>query len=651
MPSGPSNPFADRDRERDRVREATDIVRLVGEHVALKPKGREFVGLCPFHDDNNPSMYVVPAKGIFHCFVCQAGGDVYSFVQRLHKMDFPEAIRYLAERAGIELAPWKPARTIGGGGAGDDSGGYSGAGGRVSRRELLGANSTACDFFRAILRHSEHGRAAREVIERRSISPEMVEAFALGASPDRWDGLALTIQGKGMSVNAFEQAGLLKRRGGGGGASDANEEGGAFPPTSNAGHYDALRNRLIFPIHDATGRIIAFGGRKIRDEDEPKYLNSPETELFKKSSTLYGLFQASKSIQHERTAIVTEGYTDTIACHQAGLTNAVATLGTALTNGHARVLQRYCDTIVLLFDGDSAGEKAAERAVEVLFASDVDVKIATLAGLTDAKDPDELLKREGGLEVLRAAIAQARPILNFRYERLRERLKGPALTRRFDEEIQTLVRLGYAALRPERKRVIQRQLAATWGLSEPVIFARFKEKGVRAAETALNRPNRASATPAPETIDVLIGCIIADEALWAELPDEERAMLRAAAESGDNIPRTRVAKAMLEIASSDDPCGLMTLHDRMALSEDRALAISLSEWVRRECEGDEERIDRLRRDTLTRLLRERRDHRLIEPKPGVNGEAANPAARLESLRDQHRTLGPNRTNLPRPPGT
>ncbi len=644
MPSGPSNPFADRDRERDRVREATDIVRLVGEHVALKPKGREFVGLCPFHDDHSPSMYVVPAKGIFHCFVCGAGGDVYTFVQRLHKMDFPEAIRYLAERAGIELAPWKPARASGSGSI-DDSGGHGAGGGRVSRRELLAANSAACDYFRAILRHAEHGRAAREVVERRGISPEMVEAFALGASADRWDGLSLTIQSKGLPVSAFEQAGLLKRRG----ASDAGEEPGAFQSASGTGHYDALRNRLIFPIHDATGRVIAFGGRKIRDEDEPKYLNSPETELFKKSSTLDGLFQASKTIQHERTAIVTEGYTDTIACHQAGLTNAVATLGTALTSGHARVLQRYCDTIVLLFDGDSAGEKAAERAVEVLFASDVDVKIATLGGLTDAKDPDELLKREGGLEVLRAAIAQARPILNFRYERLRERLKGPSLTRRFDEEIQTLVRLGYAALRPERKRVIQRQLAATWGLSEAVIFERFKEKGVRAADTVIARPHRAS--PVPKTLDVLIGCVIADEALWAELPDEERAVLRAASDASDADSRARVARAMLEIASSDEPCGLMTLHDRLALSEDRSLAILLSEWVRRECEDDEERIDRLRRDSLARLLREGRGDRLIEPKPGANGNTVGPAARLESLRDQHRTLGPNRANLPRPPGT
>jgi DNA primase len=613
MPQTPANSFADRDRERDRVRDATDIVRLVGEHVALRPKGREFVGLCPFHEDHSPSMYVVPAKQIFHCFVCGAGGDAFSFVQKLHKMEFPEAIKYLAERAGIELAPWKP-----GGQRGIESD-ESDGGGRSSRRELFAANAAACDFFRAVLRHPEHGAAAREVIQRRGIRPEMVEAFGLGASPDRWDGLLLTIQGKGLAMRHFEQAGLLKRRG------DGETE---FPGAG--GGYDALRHRLIFPIHDATGRVIAFGGRKIRDEDEPKYLNSPETPLFQKASTLYGLFQAHKSIGQQRTAIVTEGYTDTIACHQAGITNVVATLGTALTARHARVLERYCDSIVLLFDGDSAGEKAAERAVEVLFGSDVDVRIATLAGRTDAKDPDELLRREGGIEVLRTAIAQARPLLSFRYERLRDRLQGPALTRRFDEEIQTLARLGYASLRPEKRRVIQRQLATTWNVSEGVIADRFRAKGAGTGEPNTRGPAPARSRPA--NLEILIGCVLADEALWAELPEQERSRLAEAGDADDAAPvRSRVARAMIAVVDSGERCSLVTLADRLEDPDDRAWAIGLEEWVRRECEGNEERIDRLRRDCLAHLTR--------------SVTALSP---LEALRQQHRTWGPNRAVLPRP---
>ena len=238
----------------------------------------------------------------------------------------------------------------------------------------------ACGFFRAILNHPEHGQAAREVIARRGISDEMVERFLIGASPDRWDGLVMTSEKQGVRTEALLGAGLVKQR----------ERGD--------GQYDALRNRLIFPICDQIGRVIAFGGRKINEEDEPKYLNSPETSVFKKSTTLFGINHAARAIKRERTAVIVEGYTDVIACHQAGVEHVVGTLGTALTSGHATVLRRLCDTVVLLFDGDAAGIKAADRAIEVLLSETIDIKIAALAGYTEAKDPDELFKQaERGL--------------------------------------------------------------------------------------------------------------------------------------------------------------------------------------------------------------------------------------------------------------
>jgi DNA primase len=227
-----------------------------------------------------------------------------------------------------------------------------------------------------------------------------------------------------------------------------------------------------FPIQDQTGRVIAFGGRKINEEDEPKYLNSPETRLFDKSKTLYGLNHASRTIQLEKTAIITEGYTDVIACHQGGFTNAVATLGTALTREHATVLRRLCDTIVLLFDGDEAGQRAADRAVEVFFAESIDVKICTLKAYTDAKDPDELLKREDGAEVFRKALAGATDLLDYRFARLRARLAGTglsALAKGIDEEVARYADLGLRDVPPVRQALIVRRLAQLTGVDESAI--------------------------------------------------------------------------------------------------------------------------------------------------------------------------------------
>ena len=218
----------------------------------------------------------------------------------------------------------------------------------------------------------------------------------------------------------------------------------------SGGHYDALRNRLIFPICDQIGRVIAFGARKINEEDEPKYLNSPETPVFRKSVTLFGINLAARAIKRERTAVVVEGYTDVIACHQAGVEHVVATLGTALTSGHATILRRLCDTVVLLFDGDVAGIKAADRAIEVLLSETIDIRIASLAGFTDAKDPDELLKRESGAEIFAKVIANSTDLIQWRFDRLHAELLGAGaarVTQRMDEEIRKLSDLVLEACR------------------------------------------------------------------------------------------------------------------------------------------------------------------------------------------------------------
>ncbi|USN99727.1 MAG: DNA primase [Phycisphaeraceae bacterium] len=448
------------DDDKLRVLEASDIAEVIGEYVKLVPKGREFACLCPFHDDHHPSMYVVPHKRMFHCFVCGAGGDVFTFMQRYHGVEFPEAMRMLAERAGIELTPWKPEARPGGVRATRDEP-------RLSRADLIEANRAALSFFRAILRDHPSGAAARALVERRGIAPEMVERFEIGASPDRWDGLVQTIRSKNLRDAAFLATGLIKR-------GDRPEP------------YDALRNRLIFPIHGETGEPIAFGGRRVNDEEEPKYLNSPETPLFSKSKVLFGLPMARDRIRKAQRAVVVEGYTDVIACHQAGLTNVVGTLGTAFTSGHAQKLRGQCSEIVLLFDGDDAGQAAADRAIEVLFGARVDIRVAMLTGI-GAKDPDELLGRPGGSDKLNAILDGAEPVIERWARRVRERQAdmGPAMRARFlDDQVARLAESGLATLSAIERDSMLASLASALGVPSRVMadtFARAQRPGRRDA--------------------------------------------------------------------------------------------------------------------------------------------------------------------------
>ncbi len=352
------------------VRAAVDIVEVIGEHVALKKAGREFKGLCPFHDDHKPSMAVVPHKQIFHCFVCGTGGDVFKFVKEYHKMGNGEALRFLAQRAGIAL-PELPRSGYGGGAQKE---------GPSIREQIAQLNETACQFFQKHLR-SPQGKAGLDYLHSRGLTDETIDKFRLGMSPDSWTGFATHALRLGITGDQLEAGGLAKKR----------QDGSA---------YDVFRNRVIFPIIDSTNRVIAFGGRILvekRDEQgvvvDAKYLNTPETRLFNKSESIYGLNHARQHIVRARTAVVVEGYMDVIACHQAGVGNVIATLGTALTQEHARMLKNYAQTIVLIFDSDDAGFRAADRALEVFIRSPLDIK---LASVPDGKDPCDFCMKNGG---------------------------------------------------------------------------------------------------------------------------------------------------------------------------------------------------------------------------------------------------------------
>ncbi len=453
-----------RDDQKLEIQQATDIVRLVGEHVALKARGKEFLGLCPFHDDKNPSLNVSPVKQIYKCFSCGAGGDVFSFVQNYHKMTFPEALKFLAERAGIQLV--ERGRT------------EEPHHGPTDRQRILDANTRAASFYRALYRHPEHGRLAREYVQKRGINPEMIEAFQIGCAPDRWDGLVTMIGEKAWDRPAFELAGLVSAR------------------TNGPGHYDRLRHRLIFPICDSIGRVIAFGGRKLREEDEPKYLNSPETVLFNKSSTLFGLHLAKKSIGDSKTALIVEGYTDVIACHQAGVRNVVATLGTALTAQHVSELRRYCEKVVLVYDGDAAGIKATDRAIEIFLTGDLDVALAILP---DELDPAEIFELPDGMARWQGAVAAAMPALEYQFNRLKSQFEEvETVTGRqklIEGYLQRLGQSGLAQMSALRRAMVVQRLCGLLHMSEQSIQDLLKRLVPTPFKAGLSRTGSGGAAP------------------------------------------------------------------------------------------------------------------------------------------------------------
>ncbi len=329
----------------------TDLVELIGANVELKRAGRLLKGLCPFHNEKTPSFTVYPEDNSFHCFGCGAGGDAITFTMRIQNLTFPEAVRYLASRSGMPLPDE------------DDTAGKA-------RRRLLAANREAAKFFAEAL-NTAGGRDARAYLRHRGLSDKIIRRFGLGLAPDTFGALRDHLRQQGFTEDEMLAAGLAKR----------SQKGTV---------YDTFRGRLMFPIIDLQGQVIAFGGR-IMGEGGPKYLNSSDTPVFKKSKGLFALNLAKKS--PARRYILAEGYMDVISLHQAGFDTAVASLGTALTDEQAKLLSNYADEIVICYDADEAGQKATARAIEKLAKTQVKVRVLTVK---DAKDPDEFIKMFGG---------------------------------------------------------------------------------------------------------------------------------------------------------------------------------------------------------------------------------------------------------------
>ncbi|MDH4226539.1 MAG: DNA primase [Deltaproteobacteria bacterium] len=418
----------------DELRERASIVEVVGEYVRLTKRGNNHIGLCPFHSEKTPSFSVNEDRKMFYCFGCQAGGNVVTFLMKHENMSFPEAAKALAAKYGVKIE--------------DDRSGQD----REIER-LVEANKTALAYFA----ESAVKRPGKSVdyLGGRGYSYKTLDEFRVGYAPDEWEGLVNFLKQRKIDLDMAAAAGLVVKK--------------------DSRFYDRFRGRVMFPITDSSGRVVAFGGRSI-DGQEPKYLNSPESRVFRKGSTLYAFYKAKKEMSDKDFAVVVEGYFDVVAMHKAGFVNAVATMGTAITAEHLRKLKQYVSGVYALFDSDEAGKKAALRTMELSLTEEMPVKVVRLG---DAKDPDEFVKGKGK-EGLLVAIDSAIPIVEFFLDTLKEKYDITSASGKaafLDEAVPVLSKVANVAERGHYAFKVSSLLGADLGGVHAAVDS-YREKGV-----------------------------------------------------------------------------------------------------------------------------------------------------------------------------
>ena len=452
----------------DQVRNANDIVDVVGLHVALKKRGKNYVGRCPFHTEKTPSFTVSAEKQVYHCFGCGKGGNVYTFIMELEKVSFVEAVRSLAERVGIAIEADQRA---------DQE--------ATENEQLYEACRAAGKFFYASLTEAGEGKAALEYLHGRGFTDETIRAFGLGYSPKAWDALAQHLKREKHDLSFFLKAGLLRTR----------DDGSV---------YDYFRGRAMFPIFSASGRALAFGARKLYEDDQlGKYINSPETPIYSKSRVLYGLFQAKEAIREGRNAIMVEGYADMVSLYQGGVRNVVASSGTALTAEQVQLVHRYADELTLVYDADAAGSGATLRGLDIALENGLDVHVVELP---EGHDPDSFIRREGR-EAFRTYLDERRSFIEYKARRLlvKGSQSGPEQKA---SAVRSIVQ-SIAKIPDELKRnFFIKDVAQKFDLYESVLY-RELEKWAPRTEPARPAPQRAQAIahqtgPTPEDSSVAL---------------------------------------------------------------------------------------------------------------------------------------------------
>lgn len=427
------------------------ITGLVETYVSLKRAGRGFVGLCPFHDDKNPSFHVNDDIGVFHCFGCGAGGDIIGFVMKYKNLSFKEAVDELASKAEIKIEnrPLPVSRNSG-------------------RGLSLKVNALACEYYHEMLTQSAEGKGAKSYLERRGFSDEIIREFQLGYAPRGWDKLENFLRRKKFPLEIAEKNGLVIKR------------------NNREGYYDRFRNRIIFPIVDVDSKVVGFGGRVIDGEDSPKYINSPESEIYHKRSIFFGLDKSKDFIRRTEKAIIVEGYMDYLSLYAAGIKNVVATLGTSLTQEHSLLLRRYTDKVAIVFDGDKSGEDASIRGLEVFLKVGITPSIVVLP---QEHDPDSFTTKSGGDEFL-SLVDNATSLMDFFIEKSLRSFKEGNVTR--NKAIQRIIEMiGIMQDSIEKTHYIKKT-AEIFGLREHELFSFMKNvthSQILESSSLVERPN------------------------------------------------------------------------------------------------------------------------------------------------------------------
>ncbi len=552
MTTGARQTTRDGDDWVERVRAASDIVDVVGQTVTLKRVGRNWMGLCPFHSEKTASFSVNAERQFYHCFSCQAGGDVFRYVQETEKIGFVEAVELLSRRAGIPVPERRGETSL--------------------RRPTLDALEAATEAFEQWLADPRQGAAARDYLASRGIEPATIRAYRLGLAPDAWEGLTRRL-GDRFPLEVLVEAGLVMRR------------------EAKGGGYDRFRNRLIVPLIVPGGSVVGFGARALQAGQEPKYLNSPESTVYRKRSFLFGYEQARRDIVADGELIVVEGYFDAIALAQAGIRNVVATSGTALTPDHARLLQRAVSTVVLTYDADAAGQDAMLRSLGTLLAAGLEVRVAEVPA---GEDPDTLVRSRGATawrEVRDAALDPVDYVQKHGYRR-----GGPGDPR--ERALQTIVGLAAEIQDPVRQRLLLERAGQVFGIPERVL----------ARATGLRKSGQRSEVPVSAAVRVQSA---SDAYMERQLlrgllnAPEHRDVVREhlTPEDFQDSACRELARRVLEDAETGEPAAAL---ERELLAIDETLdwsavvAGALRRIVRR-------RLERRRRDVQQRLLRVQRD--------------------------------------------
>ncbi len=422
----------------EEVRRSTDIVDIISQYVRLQKRGKNYLGLCPFHTEKTPSFTVNREKGLYHCFGCGAGGNVFTFLTQHDRISFGEALRQLAARANIALPSYSDSRSTGSSGQSDVD-------------EVLEVNDKAAQYYRDMLRSDEGAAALAYLKQKRQFSEDSIAKFMIGYAPDRWDGLLNYLRKKGISEKVMEKSGLVLKR------------------QDGSGYYDRFRARVMFPVQSPSGSVIAFGGRTLKADEKAKYINSPETAVYVKGRTLFGIYQAKDEIVEKDAAILVEGYADLIALHQSGVKNVVASSGTALTVEQIQYISRYTQNVYLVYDADTAGQDASLRGTDILLEQGLNVYIVELPS---GEDPDTFVLSKGREEFM-ALIGSAMNVVEFKASLLARRSNSSGDAAAIVQSIvESLAKVGDAI----KVNLYVKDLANKFGLREESIYQELKRR-------------------------------------------------------------------------------------------------------------------------------------------------------------------------------